>query len=505
VTIAMNRIKIKILSLILNTWKLTAVLVSLTGCSDYLEQLPDQRTELNTPEKVAELVASAYPKAVYITFLEAMTDNAEDKGITASNLINSKPWFFDDVPGRNEDTPDFYWFASYEAIASANHALEAIENANDQSLYNASKGEALVARAYAHFMLVTLFAKLYDPATADLYPGIPYVTETEKVVIKKYDRKTVAYVYDQIEKDLTEGLPLIDNTSYKEGAAKYHFTTVAAHAFATRFYLFKKDYKKVIEHADQAFPGTTILSNLRPVNSKEYLALEPLIKETNYTRADQPSNLLLVEAPSLWARSLRSYRYGFTFNILKKFVWEGNPTTGEWSYSFYGATDYLYIPKFREHFVKQDPNANIGVPYNMIPLFSAEEVLFNKAEANIMSGNYDAAINELNTFASTRIVINLDDKAYYDPSLHSLTQKKIRDFYNTLDTKEALINTLLDFKRVEFFFEGMRWFDIIRHNIPVVHQSFDKKTIFELGPNNPHRIIQIPQEAERSGVELNPR
>src|SRR6188474_800310 len=116
------------------------VLALMAGCSDYLEHLPDQRTELNTPEKVAELVATAYPRANYITFLEAMSDNAEDKALSGGELINREPWFFNDVPDRNEDTPDFYWFAAYTAIAAANHALEAIAQASNPEDYQASKG-----------------------------------------------------------------------------------------------------------------------------------------------------------------------------------------------------------------------------------------------------------------------------------------------------------------------------------------------------------------------------
>jgi hypothetical protein len=37
-----------------------------------------------------------------------------------------------------------------------------------------------------------------------------------------YDRKTVAYVYDRIQQDIEEGLPLIENKYYD--VPKYHFT-----------------------------------------------------------------------------------------------------------------------------------------------------------------------------------------------------------------------------------------------------------------------------------------
>jgi len=487
------------------TARLAALLLMATACSDYLEHTPDQRTELDSPEKVAELVASAYPKANYITFLEAMTDNAEDKYLNASDLVNREPWFFNDVPNRSEDTPDFYWLAAYNAIASANHALEAIYAAANDTPYRASKGEALVARAYAHFMLVTLYARAYDPTTAATDPGIPYVTDTEKVVVKKYERNTVAYVYQQIEKDLEEGIPLIDNATYKEGAAPYHFTTAAAHAFATRFYLFKRDYEKVVEHANLAFPGGELKSSLRPINSAAYRGLEPLAKQAEYTKAEMPANLLLVEAPSLWARSLRGYRYGFSYHLLATLVWDKNVTSGMWGYMFYGTELTLFSPKFREHFVKTDPNADFGTPYNMVPLLSAEEVLFNRAEAYARLQRYDEALKDLNDFASTRIIVNDYDKPYYDPTRHLITRPRVLSFYGTKDVEMGIINTILDFKRVEFLWEGLRWFDIVRHRLPVIHTPYNRENIMTLGPNDPRRLIQIPQEAQMSGLELNPR
>ena len=80
--------------------------------------------------------------------------------------------------------------------------------------------------------------------------------------IKQYSRGTVASVYTNIEKDLMEGLPYIDDKSYS--VPKYHFTKSAANAFAARFFLYKKDYQKVIQYGLQAVPNNDFLSNLRP-------------------------------------------------------------------------------------------------------------------------------------------------------------------------------------------------------------------------------------------------
>ncbi|SJZ42196.1 SusD family protein [Chitinophaga eiseniae] len=474
-----------------------AIMTVAPGCKKYLEQLPDQRTEVNTPAKVAELLTSAYPRANYIPFLEAMSDNANDKGTDDNTRVNRQPWFWEVSSDREQDTPDYYWQNAYAAIAAANQALEVIEKASDKAAYSASKGEALLCRAYAHFMLVTIFSKSYDPATAAKDPGIPYVTKPENVVVAKYERKTVAYVYEQIEKDLTEGLPLINDNSYAN-APSYHFTTTAAHAFASRFYLFKKNYARVVEHANLTFPAGRALPYLRPVNTT-YSNMEELVLRKEYTRATQKANLLLAETQSWWARTLRTNRYGCDPVLGGMINGLDNPTGARMTYAvYYQRPEDYFIPKFYELFIRVDQNANIGNGWDMIPLLTAEEVLFNRAEANTQLGNFNEALADINDFLSQRI-------SRYNPANHNLTIDKVRNYYGTVDTRDAIIKTILHFKRIEFILEGLRWFDILRHKIPVLHASFDGKTKMTLGANDPRRMVQIPQEAQLSGLELNPR
>ena len=55
-------------------------LVLLTGCNNFLDVVPDDRTEINTTEKLAKLVADAYPKASYAAMLNSRVDFVTDKG-----------------------------------------------------------------------------------------------------------------------------------------------------------------------------------------------------------------------------------------------------------------------------------------------------------------------------------------------------------------------------------------------------------------------------------------
>lgn len=480
---------------------LSLVLISSTSCKKYLDQVPDQRTELNTVQKVSELLGTAYTQADYVTFTEAASDNSEDKGINVGDLqpVNQDAYLWRDVQNRDQGSPTNFWNGSYAAIAAANAALEAISKVPDQTAYLPYKGEALVARAYAHFMLVNLFSKVYDPTTSNDSPGIPYVLTPEKVVFKKYDRGTVASTYALIEKDLLEGLPLLKTSAYK--IPKYHFNQPAANAFAARFYLFKRQYDKVIKYANDAFPAATITASLRPWNTTYYNA-SANESQIMFTQAEQNSNLLITEAPSLWARENSGYRYAMGLKLNNELL-KANVTGVNWSgikvYN-YGVPNYTFL-KFKELFVRSSPNATIGDPYTMLPQFTVDELCLNRAEAYANTNQFDLALKDLNAFASVRI-------RNYNATTHAVTLAKIALFYNTDDAKQGLINTVLDFKKSEFIQEGMRWFDIIRLKLPVKHNIKDVNdtdTYVTLGPDDPHRLFQLPTEVELSGVPLNPR
>jgi len=485
--------------------KISACLLAvaaLAGCKKYLDKEPDNRTQINSAEQISQLLTSAYPKGNYIMFCEAMSDNAEDKngggtGYDFVDRINRQAFRYEVIESAPDDldSPDFYWNSCYKAIAAANLALEIIDNSSSKDQLKGQRAEALLARAYSHFMLVTLFSKAYDPATAATDPGIPYVTAPEKVVLAKYERKTVAYVYEMIEKDLKEGYPLVDEKLYGT-APKFHFNRLAAAAFATRFYMFKRDYASAANYATQALTGA-VADNMRPWNTT-LANLQYYDLEAEYTKATLRGNLLLQEANSIWGRAYPSLRYGLGTNVMTKIFNTTNPTGGYYAYPLYGTPAVYNIPKFYEHFVKESINASSGNPYNTIPLFTAEEVVLNRAEANMRLNNRQAALDDLTAFASKNI-------GSYNPSTRNVTAKKAVDYYNMPgDTSGAIINVALDFKKAFFLHEGLRWLDILRLKIPVTHITASGEVI-TLGANDNRRALQLPVLTKQAGLEPNIR
>jgi SusD family. len=474
-----------------------AVLFSIASCKKFLEKNPDNRASLTTPKQVSQLLATAYPGGNYMAFCESSSDNVSDKGIGGQDRTLMDPFYFREVSDKDQDSPEYYFFSCYSAIAAANQALDHISKVPDPENYQAQKGEALVARAYSHFMLVTLFCKIYHPDSASNDMGIPYVTEPETVVMKQYDRKTVAYVYEMIEKDLLAGLPLLDDKTYE--IPRYHFNRAAAHAFACRFYLFKRDWAKAISYANEVFSAGNIVSQLRPWNTT-YRTMTYVELFADYAKATQPANLLLAETASWWGRNYYSQRYGVTTRT-RDSILDFNPTGGDYAFlyqSYTAGTNNVLIPKVNEYFVRTSINAQIGVGYVMVPLFTTEEVLFNRAEAYIQQNNVTAALQDLNTYASTRIV-------NYNATSHRLTNTKLEEYYGTGNAQLNALLALLDFKRAEFIHEGMRWFDILRWHIPVAHVNMDRKVVAYLSEYDPRRVFQLPESVSTSGMPLNER
>ncbi|MCE7065554.1 RagB/SusD family nutrient uptake outer membrane protein [Dyadobacter sp. CY326] len=471
----------------------------LTGCEEFLSTEPDStRATINTPKQVSQLLTTAYPQGGYVVFAESMSDNADDKGRGQDDKTNRGSYLFEEVEATvdEQDSPDQYWAECYRAVSVANQALDIISKSSDPSKYTAQRGEALVARAYAHFMLVSFFSKFYDPQQPNTDPGIPYVTEPETVVLKKYDRETVASVYQKIEQDLLEGLPLISDGSYT--VPKYHFNRAAANAFASRFYLVKRDYAKVLQYANAVFQGN-FADNLRPWNTT-YSSLSPQELNNVYSRANQNANLMLVETASWVGRYVATYRYGMNYSKWREISAAESIINGgaSWAYPLYtqGDNNYL-IPKLNEYFVRESVNAEIGVGYVMLPIFTAEEVLFNRAEANAYLGNTAAALADINVFVSKRV----DN---YKASTHTVNAASIRRYFGTSNLRDGIINTLLAFRRIEFVQEGMRWFDMQRYAIPVTHETVSGSAI-TVPATDPKRVLQIPQSATLAGIAQNPR
>ena len=486
--------------------------IFLASCDGYLDKIPDNRTSIDTPEDLSELLVKAYPDATYFGFCHSMSDNAGDAGSEAPFVKQyEQPFFWNISTVDSQDSPDYYWSACYQAVAHANDVLEVIdkEKLSDGSIperFQAQYGEALLARAYAHFMLVNLWAKHYNPASSDTDLGVPWVDEPEKVVIKEYKRETVGFIYGKIVKEMEEGISYIKDEAYK--IPKYHFNIAAAHAFATRVYLFMGNWDMVLKHTNEIL-GVNPASQLRDWNGfYKSLSVEEIKQQYNST--GEKSNLLMTSVMSIWSRYYAYQRYGYGLEQEQEIMDKDLVCGGSYSYSirYYSGFDRRLIPKFFENFKKTDISSETGYIYLTAPLFSVEEVLLSRAEAYVMKKEYESARNDLDAFFSKRVT---DYASKAGPvtdenvkALYSSDETELKAFYDIDADQAAYLKCILRQRRVEYLFEGLRWFDIRRFQIPVTHKDIDGNT-YELAGDDNRKNLQIPKSAISFGIRPNPR
>ncbi len=493
-----------------------------TSCDDYLSTMPDNRTQLNNEDKIAQMLVSAYSIANIATLAELSSDNFVDNNSLLPVNLSSFERLSDQVfawepatASTEEDSPSYVWGKNYAAIAAANHALAAIEELKAQGStvdMSVQKGEALLCRAYAHFVLVNIFAQAYkDDAASAADIGVPYATDPETVVTASYTRESVTAVYQKIENDLEAGIPLLKGQNYK--VPKYHFNPKAAAAFAARFYLYKRDYEKVLVYAHQVL-GADASSMMRNWN-KTYSGTAEI--GYDYINTELPCNLLIIPTYSAFNRNFGT-RYGHAGDAMDGSTYGEGPT---WSTSVPCFDGKLYIsvqqdygvffPKCDEMFEYTDKVAGIGYAHVTRAEFTADETLLCRAEAFIYLNRTAEALADLEVW----------NKSHLAPEI--LTENRIKSFY-TADNKlfvkplnadkmsasfvvtpaqEPFIHCVLHFRRIETMFDGYRWFDIKRYGIEIEH-NIGRTIVDKLVYNDLRRAIQLPQEVISAGMLPNP-
>ena len=500
-----------------NTFFLSIIFFSLTACQSYLETNPDSTldVQIDSEDKIAQLLTGAYPEASYFAFLEARTDNVGERVNGVHSQLNEAMYYWEDYDQEDLDTPLSYWNACYKGIAQANQALELLASYPKTDRVKALYGEAFLLRAYLHFMLVNIWAEPYGTTRSATAPGIPYLTKSEKNAIVNYERGTVQEVYEKIEKDMKLGLSLVDDNYY--GKPKFHFNKKAAYAFASRFYLIKGEWALVVDYSDYVLgiDPRLVLRNWQKYKMEFRSNKKHLY--TRYASVDEPANLLLTTTESRVARNIPSEKYGVTIQSAEK-VYNQHGIDGcfnfknihmqphfLFNYNNSPIDDGQYIAKFDELSLSGYTGIRPREIYVTNVLFSTDEVMLNRMEAYVMLGEYDRAIDNLQMYLSAKYDVPplpCNRSAYTQTS--SENYRIYTPFYGMSTSQLAMVKIILGFRRQEFLHEGLRWFDIRRFYMSVTRTS-KYKYYKSLEKDDPRKLLQIPQEAVRRGLEPNPR
>lgn len=536
--------------------------LGMSSCGDdFLDEMPDNRTEIDTEEKAVSMLVSAYPTSDYGIITELSSDNVDDMGEKNpySERFYDQAYHWVDITESSNDDLESFWEKSYNAIAVANEVLASMDkiaqNGGTQAKMDQIRAEALISRAYNHFMLLNVFAKHYNKATANTDLGITYMTEPEVTVNPAYSRQSVAECYSLIEKDIEKALPMIGE-SYMT-VPKYHFNKRAAYAFAARFYLYYEKWDKVITCAEQVL-GANPRTMLRDYEAMSKMTQEFDAITQHYIDHTLNCNLLLI--PTYSAKGLVIGPYGYAKRYVHCPYIDNNETLSA-KHAWGGTNYYMGVKKYSATnlnidilwkvpylFEYTDAVAGIGFYHSVATELTCDETLIDRAEAYIMLKEYDKACADMNMWlhniSKSRTEMTPEmittfyqgiDYSYDDvqkddegnPILDEDGNKIIKHKAVATSTikkhlnpafvigeegsvQECMLQCVLNVRRIQTMHEGKRWFDIKRYGIEIPRRVMNTagnpvRAYDWLTVDDERRALQIPTKSISAGYMPNPR
>lgn len=537
--------------------------IAATSCTDsFLDKEPDERTNISSLENIVSMLTTCYPAANYGWVCEITSDNIMDQNsVHLPAPLNSKqnPVHFnlssygkqDDEMFRfepvksstSEDTPASIWNEFYSSINMVNEALQAINEmgvaeADMSEQLKAARAEALLIRAYDHFILVNIFSQAYkDSLSSKKDVGVPYVTEPVTDFGKVFDRSNVTDTYDKIRADLEQGLQDISDINYTKD--KWHFNIQAAHAFAARFYLFMRKYDQVVKHANYVL-GTdneqllTKMFDFSPLDDCMYMNDFANVWQSPYIS----SNIMLIDTESIIFRHARSHRYAQGGLVARSIyyhpspIWRWYANPAAYMMGLFGTGNESWAPGWiGEQFQYSDKVAGIGWAHTIRREFTFAELLLERAEARAMTNRLDSASIDLCTYQKgimrfsqsnrTTFESNGNSKPLTDDVIQSWFAQEITtgsnpnyncfndwDFTKRISSSFVVpanavpyMNCVNYFRRFETNFTGKRFFDLKRWGIEWTHEYGPQNVKYTMTWDDPRRAIEVPQESIAVGLE----
>lgn len=354
----------------------------------------------------------------------------------------------------------------YRCIGNANAVIENVDKlVGTQADKNRLKGEALTMRAWAYFNLVQIYGKRYDATTTNSQLGVSMPLSSTQ---SKLPRSTVEEVYTQINKDLTDAVAAFGTASAPRN--KSHLSLRAAYAIWARVALTQQKWALAAQYANQVITlgGFSLMSNVQYQEGFNNITNPEWIWGA-FVQDDQGDTFgsylaqISYNGNTSYIRGvpkrINSALYDLiTATDVRKKMWEPSPNATNFPLP---TTAFARTPYMSRKFSIRNLPTIGDVPYIRLA-----EMYLIIAEANArIPGNEVQARAALFTLAVNR-----------DPSY-------------TLSTNSgaALLNEILVQRRVEFWAEGHRWFDLKRMDMPV-----DRTVVPNYVPASAGGVMQVP-------------
>ncbi|MBC6365758.1 RagB/SusD family nutrient uptake outer membrane protein [Algoriphagus sp. AK58] len=423
------------------------ILVFLFGCAGFLDEKPSKT--LDTPTSFDALQAmldnsstmNFQPALPLILGGEYVSDDA---GILALPIWQQNLYLWKSEPFQVDDLV-FDWRNMYNQVQNANVILEQLEQLpKNDSRWSEIRGAALFFRAHAYFNLYNLFLDGPNLESLNLNLSIPVRRTTAIGLSAEFAGREE--ILSLIKTDLEESVGLLPNQS------QYLFrpSKIAAYALQARVYLARGAYDLALQGAENVLNSYRQLLDYKMVNQTASFPFE------------------LVNREVIWQSRMGSYNF-----IFSQTAFQVDPGL----YSLYETTDL----RRTLYFVRRTNG-----PFNFRGSYDGSNTLFTglttgemlliRAECLARAGQTTRALVDLNTLLSNRYAIG------FQP-LQNLEG-------------EALLKRILEERRKELVFRGIRWSDLRRLNREPAFQITMRRTFqgaeFEISPQARTYVLPVP-------------
>jgi tetratricopeptide (TPR) repeat protein len=399
----------------------------------------------------------------------------------AGNAIKDKLFQWqDDVYLVTDALP---WLLNYQLSQryTYNKVINEVMNVPDgtDAQKRAVRAQAMAARAWSHFQLVSYYCKPYVAGTAGTDPGFPIVTEAD-ITIPSYTRGTLQQSYDYIIRNFTDAIPDLAPLP----SSPTRMSRPAAKGLLGKVYLFMGRYSDALPLLKEALSEATAPGGASLYNYNQAFGADGAFLPINATTG-----------PKSPFQNFTDVKESVLFKV---FVSQYNNT----GLVIAPQAALLYDPAdLRLNFyTNRNPDGSLnaggrlrkyGVANSRFGL-QLPELYLLAAECKARMNELDGAVADVKTLRENRMPAG---NAPVPPAIAG--------------NQKALIQFILDERIREFAMEGYRWFDMRRLSVDPLftgltftHSSYNADgttTVYTL--KQPNRLVlRIPARV----MEVNP-
>ena len=394
------------------------------------------------------------------------------------------------------------WTTLYNQIFVANNVIGTIDPETEEPLSQYYLAQALAIRAFDYFTLVQLYQFTYKGN--ENKDGVPIITpeNKEEAAANGLARSSVQEVYDFVMNDITKAIELL-KSSGKARSDKRYVSLDVAYGIRARINLVMENWSAALSDAEAALSTTpyTPLS-LEEAAKPGFIDIEDhsWMWGVLITDKDRVSTTGICNFPS----HMGSLNYGYAsvgaWRMINKKLFNSIPLTDVRRGWFLDENreSVNLTPVQQDYISETSAAAYTQVKYgvkadevgtsendNDVPLMRVEEMYLIKAEAQAMSGDVAGGLQTLQDFV----------QVYRNPA-----------YLCNAASAQELQDAVWYQRRLEFWGEGLSWYDIKRLNkgIHRLGGGFPAVGVFEFDGTDNIMNYPIPFNEEQYNKLLEP-